>query len=109
MTGYLCDKYRARKAPLICGFVAIALATILFISVHNPWLLLGARACQGLSGAVVGVLGLSMIAETARQENLGSYMACGSTALTWGMLCGPMAGGLLYVFRHPGPIDSIKV
>jgi MFS family permease len=79
----------------------MALATILFISANSVWVLLVARVCQGLSGAVVGVLGLSMIAETSSPEHLGSRIACGSASLTWGMLCGPMAGGFLYVFLHP--------
>lgn len=101
MVGYFCDKYRTRKAPLVSGFIAMALATVLFISAKKVWVLLVARVCQGLSGAVVGVLGLSMIAETSSPEHLGSHMACGSASLTWGMLCGPMAGGFLYVFWIP--------
>ncbi|KAK4866855.1 hypothetical protein LT330_008018 [Penicillium expansum] len=96
VVGYFCDKYRTRKAPLVSGFIAMALATVLFISATNVWVLLAARVCQGLSGAVVGVLGLSMIAETSSPEHLGSHMACGSASLTWGMLCGPMAGGFLF-------------
>lgn len=95
VVGYFCDKYRTRQAPLVSGFIAMALATALFISANNVWVLLVARVCQGLSGAVVGVLGLSMIAETSRPEQLGSHMACGSASLTWGMLCGPMTGGFL--------------
>ncbi|OQE83421.1 hypothetical protein PENNAL_c0032G01161 [Penicillium nalgiovense] len=94
--GYFCDKYRTRKAPLICGFVTMALATALFISARSNWVLLLARVCQGLSGAVVGVLGLSMIAESSSPEHLGSHMACVSASLTWGMLCGPMTGGFLF-------------
>lgn len=80
---------------MIFGFVAIALATALFMATHDPRLFLVARVCQGLSGAVVGVLGLTVIAETAPQESLGAYMAYGSLALTWGMLCGPIIGGFL--------------
>ncbi|KAJ6103634.1 hypothetical protein N7486_003856 [Penicillium sp. IBT 16267x] len=96
IVGYVCDKYRIQKATLVSGFIAMALATVLFIFAGNVWVLLVARVCQGLSGAVVGVLGLSMIAETSSPENLGSRMACGSASLTWGMLCGPIAGGFLF-------------
>ncbi|KAJ5923968.1 hypothetical protein N7466_008155 [Penicillium verhagenii] len=88
--------YNARKTPLIAGFIFILLATILFVCARDPWVLVLARVCQGFSGAVVGVLGLSMIAETASPENSRAHMACGSAALTWGMLCGPMAGGFLF-------------
>ncbi|KAJ5635013.1 uncharacterized protein N7484_008326 [Penicillium longicatenatum] len=96
MVGYFCDKYRIQKATLVTGFVAMALATLFFIFAGNVWVLLIARVFQGLSGAVVGVLGLSMIAETSSPENLGPRMACGSASLTWGMLCGPIAGGFLF-------------
>ncbi|KAJ5556169.1 hypothetical protein N7494_000084 [Penicillium frequentans] len=93
---YLCDKYRIQKTTLVGGSIAMALATVLFISAGNVWMFLIARVCQGLSGAVVGVLGLSMIAETSSPERLGSRMACGSASLTWGILCGPIAGGFLF-------------
>ena len=58
--------------------------------------------CQGLSGAVIGVLGLAMIADTARPENTGEFMAYGSISFTWGMLMGPVFGGLLYVLTLSG-------
>lgn len=87
----------------------MTLATVLFISAGNVWVFLVARVCQGLSGAVVGVLGLTMFAETSSPERLGSRMACGSASLTWGILCGPIAGGFLYVFRHVYSIDGFKV
>lgn len=56
-----------------------------------------ARVCQGLSGAVIGVLGLAIIADAARPETVGEFMAYGSLSFTWGMLMGPVFGGLLYV------------
>ncbi|KAJ5890226.1 hypothetical protein N7504_011036 [Penicillium tannophilum] len=94
--GYLCKNFRIHKATLVGGSIAMTLATVLFISAGNVWVFLVARVCQGLSGAVVGVLGLSMIAETSSPERLGSRMACGSASLTWGILCGPIAGGFLF-------------
>lgn len=60
-------------------------------------MLVVARVCQGLSGAVIGVLGLAMIADKARPENIGEFMAYSSLSFTWGMLIGPVLGGLLYV------------
>lgn len=65
---------------------------------HSPVFLAVARVCQGLSGAVIGVLGLAMIADTARPEKTREYMAYGSMSFTWGMLTGPMIGGVLYAF-----------
>lgn len=65
---------------------------------RHPGVLIVARIFQGLSGAVVGVLCLTLIAETAGKEHIGEYMTYGSMAFTWGMLSGPMIGGILLVF-----------
>jgi MFS family permease len=64
---------------------------------HSISVFILARVCQGLSGAVIGVLGLAMIADRAHSETLGEFMAYGSLSFTWGMLTGPVFGGLLYV------------
>lgn len=93
--GFLGDRYRSRKLPLVLGFVTIAAATIMFMVGRHPGVLLVARVLQGLSGAVVGVLCLALIAETAGKDHIGEYMAYGSMSFTWGMLSGPMIGGIL--------------
>lgn len=70
---------------------------------RHPGMLVVARIFQGLSGAVVGVLCLTLIAETAGKKHIGEYMAYGSMAFTWGMLSGPLIGGILLVF------DSVEL
>jgi MFS family permease len=81
---------------LLFGYLTVAASTSIFMFGHSIPVFIVARVCQGLSGAVIGVLGLAMIADTARPEILGEYMAYGSLSFTWGMLTGPVLGGVLY-------------
>lgn len=101
MIGIISDKIRSRKIPLLLGYIAIALSTLLFLYGHSSALLVIARLCQGLSGAVVGVLSFAVIADTARAEKRGEFMAYASISFTWGMITGPGLGGLLYVISAP--------
>ena len=89
------DHIRSRKIPLLVGYIAIALSTLLFLFGRSSTLLVIARICQGFSGAVVGVLSFAVIADTARPEKRGEYMAYASISFTWGMITGPVLGGIL--------------
>ncbi|CAI7659143.1 unnamed protein product [Penicillium bialowiezense] len=102
--GFVSDRIHSRRSPLIFGYLAIAASTFIFLFGRSPAVLVVARVCQGLSGAVIGVLGLAMIADKARPENIGEFMAYSSLSFTWGMLIGPVLGGLL--FDHFGAVGA---
>lgn len=95
LVGIVSDHIRSRKIPLLVGYIAIALSTLLFLFGHSSALLVIARICQGFSGAVVGVLSFAVIADTARPEKRPEYMAYASISFTWGMITGPVLGGVL--------------
>ncbi|OQE88590.1 hypothetical protein PENNAL_c0016G00339 [Penicillium nalgiovense] len=96
LVGLISDRIQSRKSPLIFGYIAIAVSTSVFLFGHSPALLIIARVCQGLSGAVVGVLSFAIVADTALPEKRGEYMAFVSTSYTWGMISGPVLGGFLF-------------
>ncbi|KAJ6191387.1 hypothetical protein N7519_001408 [Penicillium mononematosum] len=96
LVGLISDRIQSRKSPLIFGYIAIAVSTSVFLFGHSPALLIIARVCQGLSGAVVGVLSFAIVADTAPPEKRGEYMAFVSTSYTWGMISGPVIGGFLF-------------
>lgn len=100
LVGLISDRIQSRKSPLILGYIAIAVSTSVFLFGHSPPLLIVARVCQGFSGAVVGVLSFAIVADTAPPEKRGEYMAFVSVSYTWGMISGPVLGGLLYAC-HP--------
>ncbi|KAJ5553031.1 hypothetical protein N7494_002409 [Penicillium frequentans] len=96
LVGLISDRIQSRKSPLILGYIAIAVSTSVFLFGHSPALLVVARVCQGFSGAVVGVLSFAIVADTAPSEKRGEYMAFVSVSYTWGMISGPVLGGLLF-------------
>ncbi|OJJ40654.1 hypothetical protein ASPWEDRAFT_22816 [Aspergillus wentii DTO 134E9] len=96
LIGMVSDRIQSRRSPLLIGFVTIALSTSFFLFARSPVVLVLARFFQGLSGAIIGVLGLAMIADTAPPDKVGGYMAVGSLSFAWGMLSGPAIGGALF-------------
>ncbi|KAJ5663872.1 hypothetical protein N7507_004603 [Penicillium longicatenatum] len=96
LIGLISDRIQSRKSPLILGYIAIAVSTSVFLFGHSSALLIIARVCQGISGAVVGVLSFAIVADTAPPEKRGEYMAFISISYTWGMISGPVLGGLLF-------------
>ncbi|KAJ5986942.1 hypothetical protein N7451_011307 [Penicillium sp. IBT 35674x] len=96
LVGLISDRIQSRKSPLILGYIAIAVSTLVFLFGHSSALLIVARVCQGFSGAVVGVLSFAIVADTAPPEKRGEYMAFVSVSYTWGMISGPVLGGLLF-------------
>ncbi|KAJ5806254.1 uncharacterized protein N7503_003856 [Penicillium pulvis] len=96
LVGLISDRIQSRKSPLILGYIAVAVSTLVFLFGHSSALLVVARVCQGFAGAVVGVLSFAIVADTAPPEKRGEYMAYVSLSYTWGMVSGPVLGGLLF-------------
>jgi MFS family permease len=91
--GVLSDKVGRRK-PMLWGFAAQALATVLFALSGGVGLTLLARLLQGVAAAATWTTGLALVAEhftEHRAEKLGVAMM-GSTG---GLLVGPVTGGVL--------------
>lgn len=91
--GVLSDRVGRRK-PMLWGFAAQAIATVLFGLSGSVGLTLLARLLQGVAAAATWTTGLALVAEhftEHRAEKLGVAMM-GSTG---GLLVGPVTGGVL--------------
>lgn len=83
------------KNVLIAGAVAQVLSTVLFAVAPSFEVLLFARFFQGASSAITWTVGLALVAECYpghRVRCMGILMS----AATFGLIAGPMAGGLLF-------------
>ncbi|EEH07965.1 conserved hypothetical protein [Histoplasma capsulatum G186AR] len=94
--GYFADRGRSRQLPFVMGLVAMILATSLFLVGRSPGLFVVARAMQGLSGGAVGAVGMALAVDTVPKERIGQAMGYVSLALTWGVLFGPIVGGVMF-------------
>ncbi len=54
------------------------------------------RLLQGLSAAVVWVVGLALLVDTVGQQEVGQMMGYVSLSMSLGILAGPLLGGVVY-------------
>lgn len=92
--GRLADIFGRR--PLLLGGIALfTFASVLCGLAPTLWLLIAARAAQGLGAAVMMALTLAFVADTVPREKTGSAMGLLGAMSAIGTTLGPSLGGLL--------------
>ncbi|RJT32841.1 MFS transporter [Mesorhizobium waimense] len=92
--GRLADMFGRR--PLLLGGIALfTLASVLCGMAPTLWLLIAARAMQGLGAALMMALTLAFVAETVTKARTGSAMGLLGAMSAIGTTLGPSLGGLL--------------
>lgn len=104
--GYLADYTKTRRSPYLVGLLILAGATVMLHLGRSIALLVLARILQGASAAVVWVVGLSMVSDTVRTEDVGRAMGYVFTAMSLGILLGPILGGVVF---DKGGYDAVFV
>jgi EmrB/QacA subfamily drug resistance transporter len=84
-----------RRPLLLCGIVLFTVASVLCGLAPTLWLLIAARAAQGLGAAVMMALTLAFVAETVPAARTGSAMGLLGAMSAIGTTLGPSLGGLL--------------
>ena len=94
IAGRLGDRYGLKPA-LMTGLVIFGVASLLCGFASNLWLLVGARALQGIGAAFLMTLAMALARQTAGKERIGRAMGLLGTVSALGMAIGPSLGGLL--------------
>jgi MFS family permease len=68
---------------------------MLNVATSLPVFIVG-RLLQGISAAVVWVVGLALLADTVPRKSLGQYIGYVSLGMTLGFMLGPLLGGVLF-------------
>ena len=84
-----------RRRLLLAGIFLFTVASVLCGVAPTLWLLVAARAAQGLGAAVMMVLAIAFIGETVPKEKTGSAMGLLGTMSAIGTALGPSLGGVL--------------
>lgn len=84
-----------RRRLLLVGILVFTVASVLCGVAPNLWLLIAARAVQGLGAAVMMALTLAFVGETVPKEKTGSAMGLLGTMSAIGTALGPSLGGVL--------------
>ncbi|GGC94004.1 MFS transporter [Undibacterium terreum] len=84
-----------RKRLLLGGIALFTLASLLCGVAPTLWLLIAARAMQGLGAAIMMALTVAFVGETVPKAKTGSAMGLLGTMSAVGTTLGPSLGGLL--------------
>ncbi len=84
-----------RRRLLLGGIVLFAAASVLSGLASTLWLLIAARALQGLGAAIMLALAMALVGETVPKERTGSAMGLLGTMSAIGTALGPTLGGML--------------
>lgn len=86
---------RGLKPMLMAGLAMFAVASLLCSAAPNLWLLVGARALQGIGAAFLMTLAMALTRQTASKARMGRAMGLLGTVSALGTALGPSLGGLL--------------
>ncbi|MCL6702234.1 MFS transporter [Pseudomonas sp. T1.Ur] len=84
-----------RRKLLLAGIALFTLASALCGLAPSLWLLIAARALQGLGAAIMMTLTLALVGETVDKARVGSAMGLLATLSAVGTALGPSLGGVL--------------
>ena len=84
-----------RRRLLLAGIVLFTAASILCGIAPTLWLLIAARAAQGLGAAIMMALTMAFVGETVPKARTGSAMGLLGTTSAIGTALGPSLGGVL--------------
>ncbi|KAE9993815.1 hypothetical protein EG327_003065 [Venturia inaequalis] len=94
--GWAADRTSSRRAPMLVGLLALGGATVMLNFGPNIAVLILARILQGMSAAVVWVVGLALLADTVDESEVGQTMGYVFTAMSIATLLGPLLGGVVF-------------
>ncbi|WP_237703821.1 MFS transporter [Rhodospirillum rubrum] len=94
IVGRLGDLHGLRRMHLV-GLGLFAVASLLCALAPTLWLLIGARALQGLGAAFLMSLSMALMRETTSPERMGRAMGLLGTMSALGTALGPSLGGAL--------------
>lgn len=84
-----------RRRLLLAGILLFTLASVLCGVAPTLWLLIAARALQGIGAAIMMALAMAMVGATVPKDRTGSAMGLLGTMSAVGTALGPSLGGAL--------------
>lgn len=94
--GWVADRLASRRWSFMVGLLALAGSTIFLVVGNSFALIVVGRILQGLSAAVVWVVGLALLQDTVGSESIGQAMGYVGIAMSLAYLLGPLLGGIVF-------------
>jgi EmrB/QacA subfamily drug resistance transporter len=84
-----------RRRLMLCGVFLFTTASVLCGAAPALWMLIAARAAQGVGAAIMTALGMALVGEIVPKDRTGSAMGLLGTMSAIGTALGPSLGGVL--------------
>ena len=94
--GWLADRTSSRYWPLLGGILALAGSTVMLCVGSGIAVLATGRVLQGISAAVVWVVGLALLVDTVGPEEVGQAMGYVGLSMSLALLVAPLLGGIVF-------------
>ncbi|CAD0081826.1 unnamed protein product [Aureobasidium vineae] len=94
--GWVADRFDSRRWSFMFGLLALAGSTIFLVVGNSLALIIVGRLLQGLSAAVVWVVGLALLQDTVGSAEIGQSMGYVGIAMSLAYLLGPLLGGIVF-------------
>ncbi|KAI7907823.1 major facilitator superfamily domain-containing protein [Cokeromyces recurvatus] len=107
--GWLGDRIKQRRLPMLLGTTASIAANVLFMLSTSYMMLLVARILQGISNACVWTMCLCLIADNWPREQLGTQMGKLIGFYPLGMMVGLPAGVLYSEIGYEAPFIASMI
>ncbi|ESK93471.1 mfs amine [Moniliophthora roreri MCA 2997] len=92
----LSERYNARQWPLVLGIFLLIGSIIMLMEASVFWLMVVARALQGVGSTMVWVVGLALLCDTTPERITGRQLGFAMSGMSIGFLLGPPVGGAIY-------------
>ena len=94
--GWLSDRFSSRRGSFLAGLLALAGATTMLCVGNSIAVLAAGRTLQGISAAVVWVVGLALIVDTVGPDAVGVMMGYVGLSMSLAFLLAPLLGGVIF-------------
>lgn len=94
--GWFADRSHSRYWPLLLGILALAGATAMLCVGSSIAVLATGRVLQGISAAVVWVVGLALVVDTVGPDEVGQAMGFMGVSMSMALLVAPLLGGVVF-------------
>ena len=94
--GWIADRTSNRSGPYYFGLLLLFGSTLVCGIAPAAWALVMARACQGVSSAIVYTVGLAVLVDTVGREDIGQWMGAALSSASLGLILSPLLGGIIY-------------
>ncbi|KAI6837740.1 MFS general substrate transporter [Hortaea werneckii] len=94
--GWFADRSSSRRMPLMLGLLALGGSTAMLCVGDSIGILAAGRVLQGISAAVVWVVGLALLVDTVGPDGIGQAMGYVGMSMSLAILLAPLLGGIVF-------------